>query len=464
MKKVVVIGAGYVGLVTAACLAEKGNHVTVVERNPERRILLEQNKSPFYEPGLDALLLSCKEKKSLHVAATIGEALLAEQPSLIFSCVGTPSLPDGSADLSFVWDMASEIGTYLNHYAVIINKSTVPVGTTQRVKMIIHNKLHERGALVPFDCASNPEFLKEGSALADSRYPDRIILGVDSLRAEEELTSLYAPFITEENRLLVMRIASAELAKYASNAMLATRISFMNQTAQLAEKVGADIQEVREGMALDKRIGPAFLQAGIGYGGSCFPKDVQALVHMGKEQGSPMSLVETVDQINKQQREWFIGLILEQYGSSLAVKNIGIWGLSFKPETDDLRDAPSLDIIKALREWGARVIVYDPVALASVKMLYGDLLVYASSSEEVLELSDALIVVTEWQEFLQYKAQSFIILKDKIIFDARNCLNQQALEAVGITYRGVGKQSTKKKDERELFATTVNPARKECSL
>ena len=461
MKKIVVIGAGYVGLVTAACLAEKGNHVTVVERNAERRILLEQNKAPFYEPGLDELLLLCKEKNTLHVVATIGEALLAEQPELIFSCVGTPSLPDGSADLSFVWEMAAEVGQYLSHYAVVINKSTVPVGTTQRVKMIIQNALLERGAAVSFDCASNPEFLREGSALVDSKYPDRIVIGVDSLRAEDALVQLYAPF-TQGDNCLIMRIASAELTKYASNAMLATRISFMNQIALLAEKIGADIQEVREGIALDKRIGGAFLQAGIGYGGSCFPKDVKALVHMGKEFHTEMSLVATVDQINKQQRDWFINLIVEQYGSLLAAKTIGIWGLSFKPETDDLRDAPALDIIRVLREWGARIVVYDPVALNHVRMLYGDTLVYAENAQEVLATADALVVVTEWKEFLRFTPQHFLQLKDKVVFDGRNCFDQKSMDDAGLIYRSVGRQG-KKHDAHEHFGL-LNPARKECIL
>ncbi len=464
MKQIGIVGAGYVGLVTGACFAEKGHSVVIIERNPDRINMLNQSKVPFYEPGLEAVVQNCVKKGTLSFVSSVSQAFEKSQPTLIFSCVGTPSLDNGAADLSQVWDMAAEIGEHLSSYAVIINKSTVPVGTAHQVKMIIQEKLNERGVSLSFDVASNPEFLKEGDALSDSRIPDRIVIGVDSSCAEKELRELYEPLVEQKERLVVMRIASSELTKYASNAMLATRISFMNQVALLAEKVGADIDEIKNGMSYDKRIGGLFLNAGIGYGGSCFPKDVRALIQTGKEFNQEMSLVSAVDVINVVQRSWFMNKIIAYYHNNPSGKIIGLWGLSFKPETDDIRDAPSLDIIKRLLEYNCKLVVYDPVAMDHVKDLFGDKIAYAKNSKEVLELSDALVIATEWKEFLAYEPIDFRVLTDTVIFDARNCFCPLAMEDAGVAYFSVGRQGSERSNiDQEVKAATINPA-KPCLL
>ncbi len=440
MKKIAIVGAGYVGLVTGACFAQKGNRVTIIDNNQEKINQLLEGTIPFYEPHLDTIVKDALAKKTINFASTIQEAL-SDNPAFIFSCVGTPSLANGAADLSYVENVAAEIGTHLQQHAIIVNKSTVPVGTAVKVHNIIASKLTERGVTISFDVASNPEFLKEGDAVNDFLMPDRVVVGVDSAHAAEALYDLYKPFLTTEKQFLVMTPPSAELTKYASNAMLATRISFMNQLAHLADKLGADIHQIKHGMAQDRRIGAHFLNAGIGYGGSCFPKDVAALVQMGMEQHYPMTLVKEVENINHVQRIWFSHRISTHYGPALATKTAGIWGLAFKPETDDIRSAPSIDVIKKLLEQGANVIVYDPVATENIKKIFGNHISYADNSQQVLQQADFLVLLTEWEEFTKAIPSQCLQLKDKVVFDGRNCFNPEDMQALGISYYCIGRNS-----------------------
>ncbi len=438
VRTIAVIGAGYVGLVTGACFAQKGNRVIVVENNQTKIDQLLQGSIPFYEPGLDVLVSNGIKEKTLQFVENISAAL-QYKPELIFSCVGTPPLADGAADLSYVWNVAHEIGRTITDYCVVINKSTVPVGTAQQVKKIIHDELETRGLSLNFDVASNPEFLKEGDALSDFLQPDRVVIGVESERAKGLLELLYKPFLHNEGQLVCMNIPSAELTKYASNAMLATRISFMNQIAWLADKVGADIDQIKQGMAKDRRIGSHFLNAGIGYGGSCFPKDVKALIHTGTEHGLEMSLVKEVDAVNELQRKKFIQTILAHYGSGTQ-KKVGIWGLAFKPETDDIRCAPSLDVITALLEQGAKIYAYDPVAMPNIKAHFNnDAVNYTRTAEEILGAVDFLIILTEWKEFTRYEPAQFAQLSEKTVFDGRNCYNPIVMTAAGINYQCIGR-------------------------
>jgi UDPglucose 6-dehydrogenase len=441
VKTIAVVGAGYVGLVTGACFAQKNNKVIVVENNAEKVQELLKGHVPFYEPGLDDLVRQGIEQGTLIFVENIA-ASLAYNPSIIFSCVGTPSLPSGAADLSYVWQVAKEIGQHLSSYCVIVNKSTVPVGTAQKVKAVLQEQLDLRGVLSSFDVVSNPEFLKEGDALNDFLRPERVVIGTESEKAFDELASLYAPFVSNDAQIIKMSVVSAELTKYASNAMLATRISFMNQVAQFADAVGADIEQVKLGMSKDKRIGAHFLNAGIGYGGSCFPKDVKALINMGNELALEMSLIKEVDRVNDSQRQWFIKKILTYYGHVLENKKIGIWGLAFKPETDDIRSSPALDTINVLLQKGAVLHVYDPVAMPLVKLLYQDTISYAQSADELLSKVDCLVVLTEWKEFLRFQPQDFTALKDKVVFDGRNCFDPVRMSEQGITYHSVGRAGT----------------------
>ncbi len=440
MKKIAIIGAGYVGLVTGACFAQKGNRVTIVDNNQDKIDQLLKGAIPFYEPHLDIIVQDALAKKTITFVSTIQEAL-SQQPEFVFSCVGTPSLPNGAADLSFVEIVAAEIGMHMEQYTIIVNKSTVPVGTAAKVETIIAAKLTERNVKIAFDVASNPEFLKEGDAVNDFLMPDRVVIGVRSEESAEALYELYKPFLTSDKQFLVMTQPSAELTKYASNAMLATRISFMNQLAHLADKLGADIHQVKHGMAQDRRIGAHFLNAGIGYGGSCFPKDVAALVHMGMEQHYPMTLVKEVENINHVQRVWFSHQITNHYGPALATKTAGIWGLAFKPETDDIRSAPAIDVIKKLLEQGANVIVYDPVATENIKKIFGDLITYADQGQQVLQNADFLVLLTEWAEFTTTIPSHFLQLKDRVVFDGRNCFAPEDMKALGVSYYCIGRNS-----------------------
>ncbi len=440
VRTIAVIGAGYVGLVTGACFAQKGNRVIVVENNRTKIDQLLSGAVPFYEPGLDVLVSSGISEKTLIFVNNIASAL-EYKPEIIFSCVGTPPLDNGAADLSFVWNVAREIGKSITDYCVVVNKSTVPVGTAQKVKQLILNELKIRGIDISFDVASNPEFLKEGDALSDFLQPDRVVVGVESDRAKLILEALYKPFLHNEGQFICMNIPSAELTKYASNAMLATRISFMNQIAGIADCVGADVEQVKLGMSKDRRIGASFLNAGIGYGGSCFPKDVKALIHTGSEVGYEMSLVKEVDNVNEMQRINFINKIMDFYNKNIQQKVFGVWGLAFKPETDDIRCAPSIDVIKSLLANGAKVIAYDPVAISNVKAELKDSISYAKTSQEVLEAADSLIILTEWKEFTKTNIINFTRLKNKTVFDGRNCFDPILMNSAGITYLTIGRNS-----------------------
>lgn len=439
MSRITVVGAGYVGLVTAVCFAQKHNFVTIVEKDKSKIKLLLAGKVPFYEPGLDLFLKNAIAENKIVFVDSIKKAL-KEKTEVIFSCVGTPSLAGGDADLSYVYSVASEVGKNLEDYSLFINKSTVPVGTAKTVKNIILKELKDRNLDFTFDVASNPEFLKEGDALNDFLMPDRVVVGVESSKAKEILRGLYKPFISKKNQFIVMNIESAELTKYASNAMLATRISFMNQLALLADKVGADILDVKKGVAKDSRIGSSFLNSGIGYGGSCFPKDVKALVKMGEKNNQPMSLVEIVDRVNGEQRNYFIDKILSYYGRNLEDKVIGIWGLAFKPETDDIRYSPAIDVIKKLLEYNYKIIAYDPQAQNNIKNIFGDRVEF-DLAENILKRSNFLILLTEWKEFLSYKPADFFALKDKVIFDGRNCFNPIEMKNSGIKYFNIGRNN-----------------------
>jgi len=437
---IAVIGAGYVGLVTGACFASKDNFVVVVEKDEKKIAKLLAGEVPFYEPGLDLLVQKAISDKKMVFVKTISEALTFN-PKAIFSCVGTPPLPDGSSNLSFVYEVAREIGRNISDYCLVVNKSTVPVGTVSKVKEIINFELQKREVSVEFDVASNPEFLKEGDAVNDFLNPDRIVVGVKSKKAEAILCDLYKPFYSSQDQFMIMKPESAELTKYASNAMLATRISFMNQLALLADKVGADINDVKFGMGKDERIGSRFLNAGIGYGGSCYPKDVKALVSMGIEHDQHMSLVKEVEDINNAQRIWFADQIIKYYDGNLSDKKFGIWGLAFKPETDDIRCAPSIDVISELISRGAQVVAYDPVASENVKEIFGAKIAFANSAKDVIENADCLILMTEWREFLKYKARDLLILKDKVVFDARNIFDPMEMKLEGIKYFCIGRNS-----------------------
>jgi len=438
-NKIAVVGAGYVGLVTGACFAtQENNNVTIVENNEEKLHKLESGVVPFYEPGLADMLISDIKQKRLTVVSHVAEAM-ATDPDIIFICVGTPALDDGSADLSFVYQVAQEIGQSLQHYCIVVDKSTVPVGTGKQVKALIQEQLDKRKVQIPFDVVSNPEFLQEGCAIKNFVQPDRVVVGVESERAKVYLNALYKPFLKDNSDFVVMSIQSAELTKYASNAMLATRISFMNQLAQLADNVGADIEDVRHGIAKEKRIGPAFLLAGIGYGGSCFPKDVKALAYTGDVQHCNMSLVKEVEHVNDLQRQYFAQQILNYYGNNLAGKIVGVWGLSFKPNTDDIRCAPSLDVIKVLLEHGASIIAYDPEAMNNVKAVLGDSIEYAQTADELLHVCHCLVIHTEWDEFIKHKPAHFMMLKDKVVFDGRNCFDPDMMAHYGIQYFTIGR-------------------------
>lgn len=457
VKTIAVIGAGYVGLVTGACLAQRGNTVIMVEKDQEKIAALLQGNVPFYEPGLNEIVAYGITHKKISFVHNIAQAL-SYKPEIIFSCVGTPSAHDGSADLSYVWHVATEIGQHLTQYSLIVNKSTVPVGTVQAVTALIQKQLDVRQSSITFDVASNPEFLKEGDAVNDFLQPDRVVVGVTSEQAKKLLYDLYKPLLEQDDQFIAMNPVSAELTKYAANGMLATRISFMNQIALFADTVGADVEAVKRGIASDKRIGKHFLNAGIGYGGSCFPKDVKALIHMGTEHHQPMTLMQEVDNVNHQQRSIFINKIIKHYNYDLTHKKIGILGLAFKPETDDIRCAPAIDVINKLLEHKATIYAYDPVAMDNMKKLYKNNVQFCESAEDVIHNVDALIILTEWKQFILINPIKFAVLTDKIVFDGRNCFDPTLMNNLGITYVNVGRNSLSKR--HESCQTTTNQSHK----
>jgi UDPglucose 6-dehydrogenase len=437
--RVTIFGTGYVGLVTGTCLAEVGNDVVCVDVDAHKIERLERGEIPIYEPGLEPLVRA--NHASGHLKFSTDAAAAIAHAQIIFIAVGTPPDEDGSADLSHVLTVARTIGTALSRYTVIVNKSTVPVGTADAVRAEVARSLAARGSDVAFDVVSNPEFLKEGDAVQDCLRPDRIVVGADSTRAVELLKVLYAPFNRNHERLVLMDVRSAELTKYAANAMLATKISFMNEMANIAEQVGADIEQVRRGIGSDPRIGYHFIYPGAGYGGSCFPKDVKALEYSARQHGHEPRLLSAVEAVNAAQKRKLFALIERHFESSLRGRTIALWGLAFKPNTDDMREAPSRTLLEQLWQAGAKVRAFDPEAAEEVRRLYGerdDLLLCGQYA--ALEGADALVIVTEWKafrspDFERIRAE----LKQPVIFDGRNIFEPFAVEAAGLAYYGIGR-------------------------
>ncbi|PIX26759.1 MAG: UDP-glucose 6-dehydrogenase [Deltaproteobacteria bacterium CG_4_8_14_3_um_filter_43_13] len=434
--KICIIGTGYVGLVAGVCFAENGNDVICVDKDSKKIEGLKRGKVPIYEPGLEELLKRNTKKERLQFTTNLKKAV--KESFIIFIAVGTPQDDDGSADLNHVLEVAALIGKAMNGYKIIATKSTVPVGTTNRVRDAIGKETEH-----PFNVASNPEFLKEGAAVNDFMKPDRIIIGTDNQEAADIMKELYSPFVRTGNPILIMDIESAEMTKYAANAMLATRVSFMNELANLCEKVGADISDVRKGMGTDPRIGYSFLFPGVGYGGSCFPKDVKAIIRTAEENNYDLNILKAVDLANTNQREILVKKIMEHFGGNLKGRVIGIWGLSFKPNTDDIREAPSITIIKRLLEVGARIKAYDPAAMDEVKKEFYDRIKYSKKSYDALEGADALVLITEWNEFREPDFERILkLMNTPVVFDGRNIFNPRKLQGMGFTYYGVGRITT----------------------
>ncbi len=438
--KITVYGSGYVGLVIAACFAEVGHDVVCMDVNESKIEKLKQGIIPIYEPGLEEVVKQSQKEQRLQFTTDVQKAV--QHGECQFIAVGTPPDKEGNADLSYVLSCANNIAMHMQNYTIVINKSTVPLGTAALVKNAIKQGLANKNENIAFDVVSNPEFLKEGAALDDFRNPDRVVIGVESKQAEEKLRQLYAPFHHDDNRLIVMDIASAELTKYAANAMLATKISFMNQIAQLAEKVGADVENVRIGIGADERIGYHFTHAGCGYGGSCFGKDIQALIHTTLLHESPADIIQAVEKINQTQKRFLFEKMLKHYQGKLENKTFAIWGLAFKPETDDMRDAPSLVMLNALWANGAKVQVYDPQAMDEARHLFGARkdIAYCSNPMEALEGADALVILTEWRQFKNPDfAQIKSLLQMPVIFDGRNMYSPKQVADLGFTYYGIGR-------------------------
>jgi len=440
--KVAIVGSGYVGLVTGTCFAEVGIEVMCVDIDKKKIENLKNGVIPIYEPGLEAMVLRNMSKGRLQFTTDLSEAL--EDCEVLFTAVGTPPGKDGSADLQYVLSVARDCGKHMKDYLLIVTKSTVPVGTAQKVKKALQEELDKRGVNIPFDVASNPEFLKEGAAIDDFLKPDRIVVGLDSPRAEELMKSLYKPFTLNGHPIIFMDITSAEMTKYAANSMLATKISFMNDIANLCEIVGADINMVRKGIGSDSRIGNKFIYPGIGYGGSCFPKDVKALIHTGLEFDYELRVLKAVEAVNYDQKSVLYHKILKYFNGDIKGKTIAIWGLSFKPQTDDMREAPSLVIIKKLLEAGASVRAYDPVAMKEAKHTLGDTIIYADDQYDALLDADCLLLVTEWPEF---KVPNFNIMRKllnkPVIFDGRNIYEIDEMKRKGFDYFCIGIDTTK---------------------
>ncbi|HEX7341658.1 MAG TPA: UDP-glucose/GDP-mannose dehydrogenase family protein [Rhodanobacteraceae bacterium] len=439
--KITIFGTGYVGLVTGTCLAEMGNHVVCVDVDAGKVARLTQGDVPIYEPGLAPMVKRNQDEGRLTFTTEAAPAVAHGE--VIFIAVGTPPDEDGSADLRYVLAVARTIGEHIAGYTVVVNKSTVPVGTADRVRETLASVLAERGVGVDFDVVSNPEFLKEGDAVNDCMRPDRIVVGSSSDRAVTVIRKLYAPFNRNHERLVIMDERSAELTKYAANAMLATKISFMNEVANIAERVGADIELVRQGIGIDPRIGYHFIYPGAGYGGSCFPKDVQALERTARAHGHEARLLQAVEAVNSTQKNRLFELLSQHFGGQLAGKTVALWGLAFKPNTDDMREAPSRRLMEALWQAGAKVRAFDPEAHAETRRIYGerDDLVLCAAPYDVLGGADALVVITEWKAF---RSPDFACIRDAltapaVMFDGRNLYDPQAVESAGIAYYGIGR-------------------------
>ncbi len=436
--KIAIVGTGYVGLVTGACFAEMGTVVYCVDVDKEKIENLKKGIIPIYEPGLDDLVNRNAQAKRLLFSTELTECL--DKVEVVFCAVGTPPDEDGSADLSYVLEVAREVGRSMNKYLLIVTKSTVPVGTAEKIKQAIREELEKRGVEIDFDIASNPEFLKEGAAIKDFMSPDRVVVGVESERAEELMTRLYRPFLLNNFRVIFMDVPSAEMTKYAANAMLATRISFMNDIANLCEIIGADVNMVRKGIGADARIGSRFLYAGCGYGGSCFPKDVKALVKTAQQNGYPMRILQAVEEVNEAQKSMLFRKLDAYFQGDLKGRKIALWGLAFKPETDDMREAPSLVLIEKLLRAGCKVKAYDPVAMKEAKRKVGDSIEYAKDIYDAVMDTDALMVVTEWKEF---RMPSWGVIKKlmltPLVLDGRNIYDLAELEEHGFVYHCIGR-------------------------
>jgi UDPglucose 6-dehydrogenase len=438
--KVSVVGTGYVGLVTGACLAEMGNDVLCLDVDANKIRILEEGGIPIHEPGLDQVV--ARNVKAGRLAFTTDVARAVAHGTIQFIAVGTPPDEDGSADLQYVLAAARNIGRLMTDYKVVVDKSTVPVGTADKVRAAIADELAKRGSQVSFSVVSNPEFLKEGAAVEDFMRPDRIIVGAEDPKAIAEMRALYAPFSRNHDKLHVMDVRSAELTKYAANAMLATRISFMNELALLAEKLGADIEQVRQGIGSDPRIGYHFLYAGCGYGGSCFPKDVKALIQTAAGAGQGLKVLQAVEDANDAQKLVLVEKVVKRFGADLTGKHFAVWGLAFKPNTDDMREATSRVVLAELFKRGATVSVYDPVAMDETRRIFGDepRLKYAEGQHDALHGADALLIVTEWKEFRSPDFDKIKTrLKTPVIFDGRNLYEPAAVKALGLDYEAIGR-------------------------
>jgi UDPglucose 6-dehydrogenase len=438
--RITIIGAGYVGLVTGACLADHGNDVMCLDLDADKIALLNKGGIPIYEPGLEALVARNRDAGRLHFTTDVAKSVL--HGTVQFIAVGTPSDDDGSADIHHVLAAAKNIAKYMNEYKVIVDKSTVPVGTSERVQAVMQEELGARGADIPFSVVSNPEFLKEGAAVEDFMRPDRVVIGSSDDQAVGIMRQLYAPINRVHDRLIVMDARSAELTKYAANAMLATRISFMNELANLSEKLGASIEMVRKGIGSDPRIGYQFLYAGCGYGGSCFPKDIKALQHSAGEYGMQLTIVDAVEKVNRTQKQRILDKIRTRFGEHLDGARFAIWGLSFKPNTDDMREAPSRVVISGLLARGAKVCAYDPVAMDEARRVLAreEGVSYADSSVEALDGADALIITTEWKEFRSPDFEAIKTrLKQPVVIDGRNLYEPAMMQSLGIEYLSIGR-------------------------
>lgn len=436
--KIAIVGTGYVGLVSGTCFAEIGVNVTCVDTNKEKIESLQKGNIPIYENGLEEMVLRNMKAKRLKFTTSLESCL--DEVEVIFSAVGTPPDEDGSADLKYVLEVARTIGRNMKQYKLVVTKSTVPVGTASKVRAVIQEELDKRGVTVDFDVASNPEFLKEGNAISDFMSPDRVVVGVESARAEKLMSKLYKPFLLNNFRVIFMDIPSAEMTKYAANSMLATRISFMNDIANLCEIVGADVNMVRSGIGSDTRIGRKFLYPGIGYGGSCFPKDVKALIKTAEQNGYTMRVLTAVEEVNENQKSVLFEKLMKQFNGDLQGKTVALWGLAFKPETDDMREAPALVLIDKLLKAGCKVRAYDPAAVQECKRRIGDTIYYACDMYDAVLDADVLMLVTEWKEF---RLPSWAVIKKtmsrQIVLDGRNIYDKKEMEELGFIYDCIGK-------------------------
>jgi len=443
---IAIVGTGYVGLVTGACFAEMGVQVACVDIDETKIEQLKKGVIPIFEPGLEEMVVRNMKANRLHFTTSLLSVL--DNVEVVFSAVGTPPGEDGSADMRYVFEVAQTIGKHLSHYVLVVTKSTVPVGTAQKVKSIIQEELDKRGVKISFDVASNPEFLKEGDAISDFMSPDRVVVGIETEQAQKLMTQLYRPFLLNNFRVIFMDVPSAELTKYAANAMLATRISFMNEIANLCEKVGADVNMVRKGISTDSRIGTKFLYSGIGYGGSCFPKDVRALIQTAHKQGCSMDILQSVDDVNNRQKS----ILFDKFSAlfdhdELSDKVVAMWGLSFKPNTDDVREAPSLVLIRKLVEAGCHVKVFDPIAIEKAQLTINrelnddqqQLIYFSTDIYDTVNDADALMLVTEWKEFRMPNWQIIKkLMKHPVILDGRNIYDKKEVLELGFKYEGIG--------------------------